>query len=94
MSFFPGVRCALELSNAQVALLEFIQLYENIDEMDPRERPSEEVIGDDSQFDGWIKEYTKKKEIEIVHGKREGADKHKSVTKFEGNDDDTGAFDY
>jgi len=86
MPFFPGVRCALELSNMQVALLEFIQLYENVEDMDPREKPAEDIVSDDAQFDTWIGEYTKKKEMEIVHGTKEGADKHQTVYKFEGND--------
>ena len=91
MPFFPGVECALDLSHEQVALLEFISIYESVDDLDPRDRPEPSTIEDDVEFDKWIKDYVRRKEVEVIAGDRQTAAKHKSVVHFHGQDgnDDT-----
>ena len=82
MPFFPGVECALDLTPIQVALLEYMSLHESVDNMDPRDKPEDDIINNDEKFDKWIQEFKARKEAEIKYGADEGASKHQRVTKF------------
>ena len=82
MQFFPGVTCALDLIHEQIALLEFISIYESIEEMDPRDRPESSTVENDADFDRWVQDYIQRKEAEIISGEKQTASKHKNVVRF------------
>lgn len=94
MPFFPGVNSALDLTPEQLALLEFISIYESVDDLDPRDRPEQSTVENDAEFDRWIKEYVKRKEVEVISGDRPTASKHKNVIRFHGNDEDGGLEEF
>ena len=87
--FFPGVACALDLSTDQLTLLEFIKIYEDVDDLDPRERPDANTVEDDAAFDKWVKDFIHRRETEVITGEHPRADQHQSVVKFHGFDEDT-----
>lgn len=70
-------------------MIQFINLYESIEEMDPRDKPPVDIIDDDRAFDHWITEFASRKEAQIrSSGKGGQADGHKSVVKFGGFDEE------
>ena len=81
------MKCALDLSPDQVNLIQYMNLYDNIDDMDPRDKPTEEIVEDDSKFDNWIQDFARRKESEIRSGGSTKADSHKTVVRYEGFDE-------
>jgi len=66
-----------------------MNLYDNIDDMDPRDKPPEDIIEDDGKFDKWIEDFARKKEAEIRSGgESKSASSHKSVVRYEGFGED------
>lgn len=90
MPFFPGVECTLDLSPNQVSLIQYMNLYDNIDDMDPRDKPPDELIEDDTKFDMWIQDFARRKEAEIRSGDggSKSASSQKTVYRYDGFEED------
>lgn len=76
---------AAELTNAQLWLLHWLQVYDWAFSLPDGERPTNQVIEDDERFDDWLKQYQAKRMREMRQsstGASRGANKHNQVINF------------
>lgn len=77
---FP-VKNAADLSNAQLWLLHWLQVYDWAFSLTPNEKPADYIIENDELFDEWQRNYTahKMRELKATPGTSKGAASHSNV---------------
>jgi len=59
-----------------------------VEEMDPKDKPDEETIRDDTKFDEWLKEFSRQRKYESIHGPSKKASDHQNVIVFHPEDEE------